>query len=283
MNENQRFRLCLLLLFSAMAIVVGCKDKDRISIDVTSKEVSGYGDTVVVHVKSNVLWYVTSDKLWATTSFVSSKGDDILHIAIAVNSTGQKDEAMITFKAGEASAKLVIYRNETTIKVYKVGDLYPDKENPIGMVYEIIHPGMHGKMISLNEADSLAWGSPASTNATDINDGYMNFLTIRRINSTLDEFPAFAWCDRHNVNGQMMWYLPSLNELLSISKIVNTLNPFLQQTPNAVRLKAGVYWSSTESGSSNNSNKAYAASLISGDPYEREKHARCIVRAISTF
>jgi hypothetical protein len=281
---SYKFRLSVILLVSAAAILTACKKKDTISIDIASKEVSGYGDTVVVQVKSNTTWYVTSDRIWATPSLISSKGDETVSIVIAPNATGTRNEAVITFKAGEASAKLIIYRDAASIVAYKTGDLFPNAENPIGMVYEIIGMGMHGKIISFVEMKNIAWGSSISpTYATNMDDGFTNFLTVKALNKTLDAFPAFAWCESLSKNGRI-WYLPACRDLGAISENISNINAWLQQIPQAVPLRENIYWSSTESGA--NASRAYAVSLSSGvayDVYEKNKDSLCAVRAVSDF
>ena len=276
---SYKFRLSIVLLFSA-AVLTACKEKESIAIDVTSKEVSGYGDTVVVQVKSNTTWTVISDKPWATPSLVSSKGDETVYIVIAPNATGVRNEATVTFKIDEASAKLTIYREAASVIAYKIGDLYPNAENPIGMVYEIVGMGIQGKIISFDEIKSIAWGSGISpTQATDMDYGAMNFQTVKILNKTLDQFPAFAWCESHSKNGRV-WYLPACNELRAICENANDINFWLQKIPQAETLRGNIYWSSTESGG--NSSRAYAISLTS-DTYERGKDSLCAVRAISNF
>ena len=273
----------LFLLFAAMAILAGCKkDDDRISIDITSKEVSGYGDTVVVNVQANVLWYVISDKTWATPTLTSSSGNETVSIGIAPNSTGKQDQAVLTFKAGKAFATLTIYRNIIMGVVYNIGDLYPDSENPMGMVYEITDWGLHGKIISLDEAQSSIWGRISPSYATNMDDGTINWQTIIAANPTLNKVPAFAWCSRYGANWTwQLWYLPAYNELLAISKNARNISSYLQNISGAVPLKDNIYWSSTESAS--DSNRAYAISIFSSSTYERDKDSLCSVRAISTF
>ena len=281
---NQQIKLGALLLFSTIAVLTGCKEekKDRITIDITSKEVSGYGETVVVYVQSNTFWFVSSDKSWAEPSFVSSEKNDTVYITIAPNSTRKRDQAVILFKAGDASTKLTIYRDEPLYDVYKIGDLYPNAENPIGVVFEIVSPGLQGKIMSLDEAKNLTWGSAAPTYANNMDNGLVNWQTIRSINTTLDNFPAFAWCNSHNNNTHWnTWYLPSYREMNAITENVNVINTSLQKIPAAVPLKEKLYWSSTESAAA--PNKVFAVPLSAVSMFEIEKDSLCAVRAVTTF
>ena len=149
------------------------------------------------------------------------------------------------------------------------------------MVYEIENWGLQGKIISLNESERLIWGRISPTHATNMNDGKENWQKIMELNPALDRFPAFYWCDRHNVSWNLWWYLPSYNELVSINANVQTINSFLQKIPDAMPLQNNIYWSSTESVA--DSSRVYAISLFSGSMYERNKDSLCVVRAICRF
>jgi len=276
MKTNHSFRGMLLLL-SATIILTGCKEDSSIEIDITSKDVSGYGDVITVQVKSSASWTVTSDKSWATPSMIGSTKDETVEIAIAPNSTGKKDVAIVTFKTGESAAKLTINRAAAAVSIYRVGDFYPDNQNPIGIVFEVINPGIHGKIVSLNEKNLSTWGLLTCTYATDMEDGSMNLLTIQNINFTLEKFPAFYWCSSQGIE----WYLPAYRELASISEAADNVNVSLQKIPGAALIKGGIYWSSTESGLT--PDKAYAISLSNGIFYEKSKDSLYSVRAITVF
>jgi len=279
--RNHPFKTSAIWLFSVITILVGCKEKDSIKIDIASKEVSGYGDTVFVQVQSNTSWYATSDKMWATPFPISSKENETVKIAIAPNSTGVKDKAVVSFKTSEAVAKLTIYRGESSIIAYKIGAFYPNDVNPIGIVFEITGQGTHGKIISLDEEQDIAWGYITPTYATHIDNGIMNWQRIKSINPTLEKFPAFAWCNNREPK-ERTWYLPAYGELVSISENINTINLSLQKIPTAAPLGVNViYWSSTESVAI--SERVYAISLSSSMMYERDKTSLCAVRAISSF
>jgi hypothetical protein len=278
---NQQIKVFTLLFFLAMAGLAGCKkEKDSITIDSTSREVSGDGDSIVIQVEANVLWTVISSKSWARTSLISSNKNETIQVFISPNETEVADEAVLTFKAGEASAKLTIYRSKPSDDIYKVGALYPNKVNPIGVVIEIMPYGKHGTIVSLDEAQ-LPWGSLSQTHATNMDNGLTNWLAIRSIDPSLNSFPAFAWCcNRYSEYGER-WYLPAFRELGIISDNIDILNATLKKTSNAVEIKDNTYWSSTESGS--DSNKVYTIVLSTGGIVEKEKNSYCAVRAIADF
>ncbi|MDL2323370.1 DUF1566 domain-containing protein [Bacteroidales bacterium OttesenSCG-928-A17] len=143
---------------------------------------------------------------------------------------------------------------ETTSKpvvdpIYSVGDIYYDIDNttPIGIVYQTSNGGLHGKYISLDEAE-LIWAEEPSTefDANDPEDGKSNcdIVTLREKSN-----PAIEWC----LNKGEGWYLPSINELRRIFLISTTINEILSTlsditvTPlNVSNSVESIYWSSTE-------------------------------------
>ena len=98
--------------------------------------------------------------------------------------------------------------------IYKNGDLYPNPNNPktaIGVVYWL-KPGTGGKEGKIVSVDSghKNWGDSNNENLkTSISTGTMNWLIITDRNPTLDNFPAFKWCQDKGEG----WYLPSRYEL----------------------------------------------------------------------
>lgn len=155
----------------------------------------------------------------------------------------------VTLKDGEASVWAITldYGLEPDHK-YKVGDYYPYKGTPVGVVYWIDpaaegytaasggNPatGMYGKIVSLDEANTFHGGSiygiawcryHVTTNATDQDDGRANMKAVYESNSnSFDIYPAFDWVHSHNPSGTVytadatgIWYLPARNELRALN------------------------------------------------------------------
>lgn len=105
---------------------------------------------------------------------------------------------------------------------YKVGDFYPHKGFPIGVVYEVDGTGQHGKIV-YRESINTFWGK-ATTILTDENSGRANMRAVYNANSrSFDGYPAFQWADSLNPTGteytddaKGIWYLPALNELRAL-------------------------------------------------------------------
>lgn len=105
---------------------------------------------------------------------------------------------------------------------YKVGDFYPHKGFPIGVVYEVDGTGQHGKIV-YRESINTFWGK-ATTILKDENSGRANMRAVYNANSqSFDGYPAFQWANSLNPTGteytddaKGIWYLPALNELRAL-------------------------------------------------------------------
>lgn len=145
---------------------------------------------------------------------------------------------------------------------YSVGEIY-NKDGIIGIVTMLYDGGLHGLVMSLDEA-CLAWSTlprkqTKNTGANNRNDGKANMKAIEKYiadkNLSWDSFPAFKWC-RDKGEG---WYLPSINELWSVGTMsmggsrVALNRKFRKNYNNAIEAAGGtplsnimIYHSSTE-------------------------------------
>ena len=126
---------------------------------------------------------------------------------------------------------------------YKVGDLYFEGD-VLGVVFEVTHGGMHGKIVSVDE-ERMKWCDDSvyeiATYATNEYDGAVN--TAKLMNRyDADKYYAAYWCADYDYG----WYMPAKKELEKIyqnkSKINSTLSKYGYS-----QLEGSWYWSSTES------------------------------------
>ncbi len=146
----------------------------------------------------------------------------------------------------------------TSATTYKVGDIYLDSNgNPEGIVFELSTVGRYAKIVSLEEFSNIAWDplgteesmndinhvglKPQLTKANNRIDGLENLRMIQSFNNWKVSYPAFGQA----VSLGEGWYLPSLNELLQIFKLKQSLNEKLNQIA-AAPIESNCYWSSTE-------------------------------------
>ncbi len=107
---------------------------------------------------------------------------------------------------------------------YNIGDFY-DVDGVKGVVCQLDENRTHGLILSLDEI-YLHWSEFDKTDmrtvgADDVADGRANMEKVAAYiaanNGSWDDFPAFKWC-RDKGEG---WYLPAINELLTIGHNYN--------------------------------------------------------------
>ena len=129
----------------------------------------------------------------------------------------------------------------TPAKTYKVGDYYNDGVRE-GVVFEVSADGQHGKIVSMKQsAEKIEWTSVEEHNlligADSKTNGAYNMIKVKSIPDWRNKYPAFKWCADLGDG----WYLPAKEELLTIYKYKDKLNPKLTD-----KLHERRYWSSTE-------------------------------------
>ncbi|CAK7017525.1 MAG: hypothetical protein PARBA_00727 [Parabacteroides sp.] len=161
-----------------------------------------------------------------TEFFVFSQGKPELGCRLSY-----KPKAQETLTAGNVSRYFISLNPQIDAgHRYAVGDIYPHKGFPVGVVFEIENSGRSGKIVRLNGSGAgLAWGpSGFATHAQNDENGRGNMNQINT-NYTITDYPAFAWVHNLNpagttyadLNARGIWYLPSLNELLKVREIWN--------------------------------------------------------------
>lgn len=159
---------------------------------------------------------------------------------------------------------------------YKVGDLYFEGD-VLGVVFEVTHGGMHGKIVSVDE-EKMQWCDDSvyeiATYATNEYDGAVNTAKLMD-RYDADKYYAAYWCADYGYG----WYMPAKKELEKIfqnkSKINSTLSKYGYS-----QLKHW-YWSSTES--VNYKSCAWGVRMSSGSTYRSNKYLYDYVRAVSAF
>ncbi len=170
--------------------------------------------------------------------------------------------------------------NNKTSAPYKVGDYYNDGVKE-GVVFEVSEDGRHGKIVSMKQsAEWLKWSSDSAEQKrliganSDI-DGAYNMAKVKAISGWRDKYPAFKWCADLGEG----WYLPAKEELRTIYKCKDKLNPKLTD-----KLLV-TYWSSTEDDYQWSSGEfcAWYVRMFNGSTYDYNKNYSYDVRAVSAF
>ena len=140
-----------------------------------------------------------------------------------------------------------------TVPTYKVGDLYPNSTNPVGVVFYTSSDGVNGKIISL-ESKRAKWDEMGIFSSlygcTSSTDGKSNTSYMP------SSSPIKKWISNLGAG----WYCPSTNELKTIGANYDIVNSTLVSLGYSL---SGVYWTSTERSAST----AYVV-LIHFDRYE---------------
>ena len=127
--------------------------------------------------------------------------------------------------------------------------------------------------VAMNDvAGQLAWGpTNVTTNANSSSDGAVNMSTIKALDASLDSYPAFKACNDMGIG----WYLPSKNELNSLYGNKNAIGNY-----NTNNSDNSIYWSSTESNSSNSwYQNFYVGSQGYSSRYKSDSYrVRCVRR-----
>ncbi len=190
------------------------------------------------------------------------------------------------------------------VMTYKVGDYY-DKNGKKGVVFEVTDDGLHGKIVSLDQAEKQ-WAvdkdfgklfnrqnpSKMSAGGDDVWNGMINTDKIQQIDNWREKYPAFAWCCAKGDG----WYLPAIFELerlLLNDSVRDAVNNALAQKGATKLYDKGdtrFYWSSTEyrrweaeAGEFVSKDLAQCISMYNGDIREYHKKYDIYVRAVATF
>lgn len=180
---------------------------------------------------------------------------------------------------------------------YDIGDFY-DVDGVKGVVCQLNEDRTHGLILSLDEI-YLHWSEFDKTDlrtvgADDVADGRANMAKVTAYiaanNGSWDDFPAFKWC-RDKGEG---WYLPAINELLTIGhnynggsrakynrQARNRFNDALKQHGGDRMDRLVYYFSSTEK-----DEKSACTSHMDLEPpfvVEIPKYQKFLVRAVRRF
>ena len=172
--------------------------------------------------------------------------------------------------------------------IYKVGDFYPNPFNAttaIGLVY-FLKPGSkgrEGKIVSFDTSEKK-WSeiNNFQFKIDNIILGLLNLAIAKAIDSSLELFPAFKWC---NDKGEG-WYLPSRHELHILNeewiKQKDSINNKILMVNGEIFTTEDVYLTSSES-RSEPKEKAESYSFIDKGWPSSYKTIPVKIRAVKIF
>ena len=234
-----------------------CKYRDKLNINLTDE-------------LDDLCWSSTEDDYQWTSGELSAREVhmDYGYSDYSYKGSSHYGRAVSTF--GDSS-KLI--SDVTTSAPYKVGDYY-NENGKRGVVFEVSADGRHGKIISMNQAN-LKWTSDSAEQkrrigANSETDGVYNMAKVMARPDWQSKYPAFKWCADLGKG----WYLPSKEELITIYKNEDKLNPYLSD-----KLSSIAYLSSTEYKKS----WAMVVDMFNGKTLYYLKESRTYVRAVAAF
>lgn len=172
----------------------------------------------------------------------ASRSGEKIVLEIAANGTGAFRSAEIDVSlASDARMKRRITLAQGQ---YAVGDFY-DSNGVQGVVCAA--EGEHGTLLSLDETQAIYSREVGITiGAHSWSDGRFNCEVIRSRENWQENYPAFAWCDAKNGQGEAGWYLPAVNELMTMYDNYTTLNRTIGEHGGTAINSMGKYWASNE-------------------------------------
>lgn len=233
------------------------------------------GGVVEIAFACNYEWTVSSSQEWAVVDTKNGVGDGVVKVEVLPSDCDVVTEAKIIIKSGNGDISVLITRDYKH-PIYKVGDLYPDEENPIGIVYHTFNEGKGGWVTALKGGRSRYSQLEVYTGATSYSDGAFNTKAVQESDYVIYAFPAFEYCINHGEG----WYFPSYLEAQTMLLNRGEVNDKIESIGGDT---IGTYLgTSTEY----HSGKSVCAVLKSENLVEREylpKGTEVAVRAIMSF
>ncbi|MBP3712874.1 MAG: hypothetical protein IJ148_02820 [Bacteroidaceae bacterium] len=208
--------------------------------------ISGYNTSCtcgILYSKSSNMSSPTKKSKTATSSFSFS-------LTNLESSTTYYYQAYVTIDGISYYGNIESFTTEY-MKVYSIGEWYPDDKKREGIVFYVTNNGHSGKIVAPDYA-FLYWDSEtlfaSSRGCTSTTDGMSN---TKKMPSSTSRTLAGPWCLSHGSG----WYCPARDELVQLSYNIGTINKTLS-SGSYVTMGAH-YWSSTEAAS----NMAYVVCL----------------------
>jgi len=172
-----------------------------------------------------------------------------------------------------------LFASSDSNSILKIGDYYqggiifwldPTQQNP------------HGLIVDVKDQGSFAWDTSATPTAINVSEdgayaGKNNTSKIQAILSA--NAPAAMACVNNNSGNFHDWYLPSLQELMTIFLNQMTIYQTAKLHEGTDLSRSSSYWSSIES----QSNPSYALTISGGLAQGLKKQAALSVRCIRSF
>ena len=176
----------------------------------------GGGFTLLVD--SNTDWQLSADADWISLEQVKGTNSGSIKVNVASHTSPDATTGHIVCSTEHITTSVSIVRDGYK-KKYTIGDIYPDTDNPQGIVVEITNNGKNGKAIALSTS-MAAWSYEYWLIGTSATDGLSNTdKAIERANHSSGGYTIFFLCRNKGEN----WYLPAYREVYDAVNVINSL------------------------------------------------------------
>ncbi len=296
-GNSRSARIKLIAEDEEITLVVTQTEGGQINFISNQNDAINYiGGKIEIVFKINKGWtaHVSEGSAWSYISPTSGMAGESLRIIATFepNTKTQERKTKITIACDGAEEIVEIVQSAMPSEnAYFIGDLYPNAEAPIGVVFYIDPKGDGGKIVSFEQFDEF-WGPEGVlTGANSLDDGLYNMSKIFEIENYQEDYAGFHKVHQMNVNagidvnnyksGQKnVWYFAAQNELLELLKVKDKVNSTLTQQGKDF-LSGSVYMSSTEADADNMYYVSFWDGSNGGD-HEKELFTR-LIRAVYEF
>ena len=145
---------------------------------------------------------------------------------------------------GQEATSEVIYELIEPRSYFKIGDIYYNENSEaVGVVVWVDDTDLQrAKIVSLEEGSVQYCGSGNGLGldfeTPDKNDGVSNTAAMVAYNNTLTSpfsgiYAAFIWANTYNYKGVSGWFLPAINELVSLAENLDIVNAAIEKVDGA--------------------------------------------------
>ncbi len=150
--------------------------------------------------------------------------DNAITLDNGVLTANAKGSCVVVIEATDGSG-VYTHCEANADKVYRIGDLYPNDTDPIGIVFYTENNGLNGKIMSLTGHGNIMWCETEEfTFSNSTTDGCFNMEDITYDEGWEDYYPAHKWVFELNndpfleyhAQQKNVWYMPASLELHQI-------------------------------------------------------------------
>ena len=170
---------------------------------------SDEGGKRVLSILCNSSWSITTNQEWVLFDKNNGCGYEDVEVEILSSNEDKITEATLEVTSCGITCRINITRDKKR-KVYKIGDYYPDAQNPIGVVFHTTDNGKCGLLVYPKSLYGGCYSTEYYLIGANSADGQKNMKKMEERGLYL--YPAARYCRSIGEN----WYIPSISELVTL-------------------------------------------------------------------